>query len=331
MSSDVNTGQVYTDFQGLAALRGRAREGSPEALEVAAEQFEAYLVQQLLRSGRDASLDEDSVLDNKDNEVYQDLFDKQVSLAVTQGQGLGIADMLIQQVQRTQGGDATGAGGTATGAASVQTEASAAGVAPSGVQSQAATPGTAGALLPMMARLEALAATRQAPDAATAAATPARFSAAAEFVSALLPDAQKVGAELGVDPRLLIAQAALETGWGKSIIRNSDGTSSHNLFNIKASRGWNGAVASARTVEYENGAMVKVGARFRSYASFADSFRDYLQLLRSNPRYQQALQKTNDPAAYAQSLQAAGYATDPKYADKIMTIYGMDEVASAVG
>jgi peptidoglycan hydrolase FlgJ len=331
MSSDVSTAQVYTDFQGLAALRGRAREGSPEALEVAAKQFEAYLVQQLLRSGRDASLDEDSVLDNKDNEVYQDLFDKQVSLAVTQGQGLGIADMLIQQVQRTQGGDATGAGGTATGAASGQTAASAAGVAPSGAQSQAATPGTAGALLPMMARLETLAATRQAPDAAPGAATPARFSSAAEFVSALLPDAQKVGAELGVDPRLLIAQAALETGWGKSIIRNSDGTSSHNLFNIKASRGWNGAVASARTVEYENGAMVKVGARFRSYASFADSFRDYLQLLRSNPRYQQALQKTNDPAAYAQSLQAAGYATDPKYADKIMTIYGMDEVASAVG
>jgi flagellar protein FlgJ len=128
-----------------------------------------------------------------------------------------------------------------------------------------------------------------------------------------------------------VAQAALETGWGKSIIHNSDGTSSHNLFNIKADRSWNGPVATARTLEYEQGAAVKVAAGFRSYTSFADSFRDYLHFLRSNPRYGEALQNTHDPVAYAQSLQAAGYATDPRYADKIMTIYGMNEVASAVG
>jgi peptidoglycan hydrolase FlgJ len=332
MSDEVRAGQVYTDFQGLAALRSRAREGSPEALEVAAKQFEAYLVQQLLRSGRDASLG-DGILDNKDSELYQEMFDKQIALSATQGKGFGIAEMLVRQIQRAQG-VTTSVPASAAPAASATTG-SAVSKAPAATGSgrqQTVGQTSSGLALPWTPGVEPT--TRQTSatmQPGPAGATPTRFDTAQEFVAALMPDAQRVGEELGVDPRLLVAQAALETGWGKSIIRNSDGTSSHNLFNIKANRGWDGAAASARTFEYENGAMVKVGARFRSYASFADSFRDYLQFLRSNPRYGEALQQTHDPAAYAQSLQAAGYATDPRYADKIMTIYGMDEVASAVG
>lgn len=333
MATELSAARVYTDFQGLAELRGQARQGSPQALEVAAKQFEAYLVQQLLRTGRDASLG-DGIMDDKDADLYHDLFDKQIAECVSQGKGLGIAQMLVQQVQRLQGTQ------PATGVASPARAATAAPAEPSGgaqqaqtaVQQQDSIPSAATAVSPVAS--EELLKTKQeavAPLPAAADSAPVRFENAQEFVAALMPSAQQVGAELGVDPRLLVAQAALETGWGKSIIHNSDGTSSHNLFNIKANRGWDGAVASARTLEYENGGMVKVGARFRSYASFADSFRDYLQFLRSNPRYGEALQQTHDPAAYAQSLQAAGYATDPRYADKIMTIYGMNEVASAVG
>lgn len=332
MATEVGAAQVYTDFQGLAELRAQARQGSPQALEVAAKQFEAYLVQQLLRTGRDASLG-DGIMDDKDADLYHDLFDKQIAECVSQGKGLGIAQMLVQQVQRLQGTpSAAGAPSPARAATAVPAEpAGGAQQTTPTVQQQDSRPSASTVVLP--ASSEELLKTRQkvsAAQPAAADATDGRFDTAQEFVAALMPSAQRVGAELGVDPRLLVAQAALETGWGKSIIRNSDGTSSHNLFNIKADRSWKGPVATARTLEYENGAAVKVGAGFRSYASYADSFRDYLHFLRSNPRYGEALQNTHDPAAYAQSLQAAGYATDPRYADKIMAIYGMNEVSASV-
>jgi flagellar protein FlgJ len=298
---------------------------------VAAKQFEAYLVQQLLRTGRDASLGE-GIMDDKNADLYHDLFDKQIAECVSQGKGLGIAQMLVQQVQRLQP-TAPAAGAPGPGRAATAAPAGSSGDAPQSATSagqQASSPSASAVVSPVAS--EELLKTKQkmaAPLATAAAATPTRFDTAQAFVAALMPSAQRVGAELGVDPRLLVAQAALETGWGKSIIRNSDGTSSHNLFNIKADPSWKGPVASARTQEYEHGVAVKVSAGFRSYASFADSFRDYLHFLRSNPRYGEALQNTHDPAAYAQSLQAAGYATDPRYADKIMTIYGMNEVSTS--
>ena len=151
---------------------------------------------------------------------------------------------------------------------------------------------------------------------------PARFASSEAFVEAVMPYAKKVGAELGVDPSLLVAQAALETGWGRSIIRNSDGTSSHNLFNIKAHSAWDGPVAAVSTKEYQGGTARMERAEFRSYDSFGASFRDYVDFLHANPRYRTALTQTKNPAAFARSLQAAGYATDPSYADKVMRIYG---------
>ena len=149
-----------------------------------------------------------------------------------------------------------------------------------------------------------------------------RFTNSADFVKAVMPYAQQVGAQLGVDPSLLVAQAALETGWGRSIIRNADGTSTHNLFNIKAHRAWDGPVATVSTKEYQGGAARMERAQFRSYDSFGASFRDYVDFLHANPRYRTALTQTQNPEAFARSLQAAGYATDPSYADKVMRIYG---------
>jgi flagellar protein FlgJ len=322
MSTELEASHVYTDFQALAGLRRRALQNSPEALRAMAKQFEAYLVQQLVRSGREANLG-DGIFDNKGSSLFQDMFDKQIALAATQGKGLGIADMLVKQLEQAQRG--TGNQGISNSTAKSEGTAGQGGVAPP-------TPQDKTTRLPLSSVAVELA--RLAPSASNAsevpAITPVRFDTPREFVSAVMPHARSVGAELGVDPRLLVAQAALETGWGKSIIRNSDGTSSHNLFNIKAHGGWKGPVASARTTEYENGAKVKIRDGFRSYESFAHSFRDYVAFLRENPRYGEVLQQTVDPAAFAHALQKAGYATDPKYADKILAIYRKTGLVASV-
>lgn len=151
---------------------------------------------------------------------------------------------------------------------------------------------------------------------------PARkaFSNADEFVNAMLPMAKEAADRIGVDPRYLVAQAALETGWGKSVMRQADGSSSHNLFGIKASQNWKGDSARAITSEFRNGEMVKETAEFRSYASYRDSFHDLVNLLQSNSRYQDVLKSADNPEQFVRELQKAGYATDPNYARKISHI-----------
>ncbi|MHC8321687.1 flagellar assembly peptidoglycan hydrolase FlgJ [Pseudomonas sp. GB2N2] len=146
------------------------------------------------------------------------------------------------------------------------------------------------------------------------------FSSADEFVNTMLPMAKEAAARIGVDPRYLVAQAALETGWGKSVMRQQDGTSSHNLFGIKANSSWEGGSARAITSEFRNGAMVKETAEFRSYDSYKDSFHDLVTLLQSNNRYQDVLKSADKPEQFVRELQKAGYATDPDYASKISQI-----------
>ncbi|MCF4995115.1 flagellar assembly peptidoglycan hydrolase FlgJ [Pseudomonas syringae] len=146
------------------------------------------------------------------------------------------------------------------------------------------------------------------------------FSSADEFVNTMLPMAKEAADRIGVDPRYLVAQAALETGWGKSVMRAQDGSSSHNLFGIKASTNWKGDSARAITSEFRNGEMVKETAQFRSYASYKDSFHDLVTLLQSNNRYQDVLKSADNPEQFVRELQKAGYATDPNYATKISQI-----------
>ena len=143
------------------------------------------------------------------------------------------------------------------------------------------------------------------------------FSSAQEFVSTMLPLAESAAKRIGVDARYLVAQAALETGWGKSIIRNQDGSTSHNLFGIKAQGDWTGGSARALTTEYTDGKAVKEAARFRAYSSFEQSFQDYVSFLQGNARYQDALGVADKPERFVRELQNAGYATDPNYARKI--------------
>ncbi|WP_346829847.1 flagellar assembly peptidoglycan hydrolase FlgJ [Pseudomonas abietaniphila] len=148
----------------------------------------------------------------------------------------------------------------------------------------------------------------------------AAFANADEFVSTMLPLAKDAAARIGVDPTVLVAQAALETGWGKSIMRQSDGSSSHNLFGIKAQGNWQGPEARAITSEFRDGKMVKETADFRSYDSYASSFHDLVSFLQNNNRYQATLKSADNPEQFVKELQKAGYATDPDYASKISQI-----------
>jgi len=156
-----------------------------------------------------------------------------------------------------------------------------------------------------------------------------RPTSADAFVDAITPHAEKAAKELGIPVRVLVAQAALETGWGQKQIKNADGSDSHNLFGIKASRGWEGSTTSTLTHEYEAGEKRVERADFRSYASVGEAFDDYVSFVKDNPRYAAALRNGGDGLQYAQGLQKAGYATDPAYAAKIAKIaYGQTMNAS---
>ena len=146
------------------------------------------------------------------------------------------------------------------------------------------------------------------------------FADSDAFVETMLPMAEQAAKRIGIDPRYLVAQAALETGWGKSVMRNADGSSSHNLFGIKATGNWQGGEARAITSEFRNGAFVKETAAFRSYDSYQESFHDLVTLLQSNSRYQDAVSAADKPEQFVRELQKAGYATDPNYASKISQI-----------
>lgn len=158
----------------------------------------------------------------------------------------------------------------------------------------------------------------------------AAFKSPEEFVTAMLPMAQAAAEKIGVDPRYLVAQAALETGWGKSIIRQQDGSSSHNLFGIKTHNSWQGESARVLTTEYVNGQPTKESASFRAYGSFEQSFNDYVSFLQNNERYDNALDSAANPKTFVRELQRAGYATDPQYANKVAQIAKQMQTYQAV-
>lgn len=157
----------------------------------------------------------------------------------------------------------------------------------------------------------------------------AAFSSPQEFVATMLPMAKAAAEKIGVDANYLVAQAALETGWGKSIIRQQDGSSSHNLFGIKTAD-WQGESARVLTTEYVDGKPTKESASFRAYGSFEQSFNDYVSFLQNNERYDNALDSAANPKTFVRELQRAGYATDPQYANKVAQIAKQMQTYQAV-
>ena len=245
------------DFKQFAALRRGAQANDPATLREVAKQFESLFTKMMLKSMRDASMG-DPMFGSDQGDMYQDMADDQLAVQMSEGRGLGLADMLIRQLSN----------GAVSGTSAVKP---------------------------------------------TAEATPAERE---QFISELLPHANEAARELGVDPRALIAQAALETGWGRS----QPGGDSHNLFGIKAGANWNGASVRANTQEFGAGVASRIDASFRAYGSPRESVEDYVRLIRDNPRYASAMNTGSDVQAFASALQRGGYATDPDYARKLAAV-----------
>jgi len=162
---------------------------------------------------------------------------------------------------------------------------------------------------------------------ASAANAPARSDAMGkvkpsqeEFLRMHDASARAAEQQTGIPATFMVAQAAHESGWGKREIRNADGTSAHNLFGIKAGASWKGKVAQVTTTEVIDGQPHKVVAKFRAYASYQESFRDYAQMMKDSPRYSKVVAAGNSAEGFAQGLQRAGYATDPAYAAKLTRV-----------
>jgi flagellar protein FlgJ len=262
------------------ALKARAA-GDPKAvIKAAAKQFEALFMQQLMKSMREATMSS-GLLDNGGTQLGTELLDAQYANQMTGLPG-GLSDMIARQLERQM------TGGNAAAAIAVP----AAGAA--GAPGASGTSGT---------------------SSGTQNPTPTQ----AEFIGKHASAARAAQAQTGIPATFMVAQAAHESGWGKHEIRNADGSSSHNLFGIKAGANWKGPTTTITTTEVVDGEARKVQAKFRAYGSYDESFRDYAQLMKDNPRYAQVMNSTTADG-FAKGLQRAGYATDPAYADKLTRV-----------
>jgi len=302
---------TYTDMSAFAGLRSAAQQDSKTALPVVAKQFESIFTQMMLKSMRDASAAMgDDIMGSQAGTAYRDMFDHQLSLTLSQGKGIGIADMLIRQL----GGGAAKGDASADLFAGVTGDASTAAVVSSPSDQES---GLMDSLERMLGR-----AGRAVGDGANAVAGAVgklTVSSPEEFVQKLAPHAIEAAKKLGVSVRALLAQAALETGWGKHMPQQGS-TTSFNMFGIKAGSSWDGKRVNVPTLEYEGGVAVRKKDSFRAYDSPSESFQDYADMVSSSPRYAAAVGRGDDVAGFAHALVKGGYATDPSYAKKLTDI-----------
>lgn len=313
MSPGISAANTFSELGGLQSINALAKTDSGAALGQVARQFESFFVAQLLKGMRAANelFAEDNPMNSNEMKFRQEMLDQQLSVSLTAGKGLGLASVFERQLRQQFGADVD-----------VEPDARHA-LDQSGLTERRIERAPMRASMQMMPPVVRNALrliepiVQQVKDLADGQG---EFSDKASFVRAVLPEARRVAAELGVDHRVLVAQAALETGWGQSVIRDAAGRSGFNLFNIKAGSFWEGRSVGVRTLEFRNGIPRPEQARFRAYSSFAESFADYARLLRENPRYHGALTSAGDPGLFIQGLQRAGYATDPAYASKVMSL-----------
>jgi flagellar protein FlgJ len=279
------------DVQAVGNLKTEAGQNSQESLKKVAQQFEALLMNMMLKSMREAT-PQDDVFGSDQTRLYTSMLDQQLSQSMA-SKGIGLADAMVRQLSRHLGDISESLSHLPSGEGGPRP-----GEGVSGMGGSALTP----APLPGGEGFKTIP------------------SSPKDFIQALTPHAQHASETTGIPASFMMAQAALETGWGKRDIRGADGQPSHNLFGIKAGSNWNGKTVDITTTEYVNGQPVKMVDRFRAYDSYAESFADYARLLQSNPRYQQVLAQGQDAAGFAGGLQRAGYATDPAYAQKLMAL-----------
>ncbi|HUQ51011.1 MAG TPA: flagellar assembly peptidoglycan hydrolase FlgJ [Gammaproteobacteria bacterium] len=315
------------DLEGLDSLRRRAHRDDPSAVSDVAVQFEALFIGMMLESARSATLS-GGLFDGPETEQYLSLMDRQVALELARQGGFGFGKMLEEQLKPH---DATAPAQALALTNSRPPRAAELGRAPqSPVLDAAARPlaptapvGRHAGEFPrgLPSSLATLGGVE--PPAPPVEPTPA------QFVTSLLPHANAAATALGIEPRLLLAQAALETGWGRAVPQRG-AESAHNLFGIKAGPSWDGAAVERLTLEHEGGVTEPQLGRFKAYGSPAESFADYADLIGTARRYAAALENAGEPDAYARALTKAGYATDPHYADKWLSIYHGDRLENAM-
>ena len=312
MTPDTNP-VAQTDLSRFAGMRAQIGRNPTGALKQVSQEFEAMFVQMMLKSARDAA-PSDGMLDSNESRLYQEMFDEQVALGVAKQGSLGVEAMLRRQFAPYLGTDAAAPAATDAAPAPLRTVPA----LPMWERPLAADP--VHELLSQQAPA-ALAPLVDAPDGTVPPNTAHGDARQQTFADGLREHAERAAARIGTTPEILIAQAALETGWGKHIMGGTQGRSSWNLFGVKASQGWNGDTVTHRTVEVLGGKPVQINAGFRAYDDPGQAFDDYADFILGNPRYQQAIEKASDPRAYVRELQRAGYATDPHYAQKILQIH----------
>lgn len=275
---------TYTDVQGLSSIRAKLKSDPNLAKKEVAKQFESLMVQMLMKSMRDSNraLAGDSA-SGQSMSIYEDLLDKQLSLS-TADKGFGLAEVIEKSLNQVD-----------VMARKDETEKSSQDIEE-------------------LSRIKDVGALEKKKD------VPG-FESAGDFVNTLWSYAKDAAQLLGADPKFLLAQAALESNWGKSIVAHITGKSSNNLFNIKADSSWDKGSVAINATEEKDGIVKKEKSNFRDYNSFAESFKDYVKFLESNPRYQDAIKHASSPQKFAELLQKANYATDAHYAEKIMQIY----------
>ncbi len=285
LTNDVSN---YTNIQGLVQLRAQAKRDPNAAKKEVAKQFESIFIQMVLRSMREANKPLASDLMGGENmDFYQEMFDKQLSLSLS-NRGIGLAQMIEANLNERESGQPVPASDI-----NLMPK-------PSSLPLVVSNPVNTSAALP--------------PPQTTEVPTQSKFVTAAEFVKSIWGSAKRAAGSLGVSPAVLVAQAALETDWGKKVIHQ-------NLFNIKADSRWKNQTTTVAALENKNGVLVKEKSSYRAYHSVDESFDDYADFIKTNQRYGVALTQAHDPEGYMNALQSAGYATDTEYAKKVMQIH----------
>jgi flagellar protein FlgJ len=281
--------------QGLAldarALDGLRRDASADpraALRQAAGQFEALFMQQLLKSMRDA-MPKSGMFGGPGHDTYVGMLDQQLSQSLA-GRSGGLAEMIARQLSRQ--------------------------LAPAGAGAQV-SPGTPSARMPSLPARPSPSLDPQAAEKLKASLSQRLDGSQAAFVERMWPHALAAQRSSGVPAAYVVGQAALESGWGRQEIRHPDGRSAHNLFGIKAGSGWKGATVDVATTEYVDGKPQRSVERFRAYGSYEEAFRDWAALMAGNARYAPVLRAGQSVSGYASGMQRAGYATDPRYGEKL--------------
>ena len=330
-----NGPSIFSDLQSLNGIRKQATVDSRGAIKAAAKEFEAFFMNMMLKSMRQASevMGKDSLFGSEQEKMFIGMLDEQMSVELSQKGNLGIADLMVRNLLGNKGSEAKAnppgqINRTLRSMAYHRNiEVDNKNISPVNNKDNQTITIIAEKILTENQKLEPAKPKIEAVDESSEiikAEKKSLFDNAADFINQLLPHARKIADKIGLDPKLLIAQAALETGWGQYIMHDSHGRPSHNLFGIKSNSKWQGPSVKIDTLEVEKGEFVKTKSEFRVYENFEKSFADYIDFLQNNPRYKAALKVVDNATQFIQSLQSAGYATDPNYANKILRIFNSD-------